>query len=187
MILNAHAGTKYGVSFPVLCRAAFGVRGANVPAILRAIVACGWFGIQTWIGALALQALLTAAWPGWASVPGIDLDLVRDLLGRAGRDHHSRSRRHQVARGVVGAAAARRRRAAVVVGDRQRRRLDAHPLGSAEAAAGQHAVLDAVPRGADGERRLLGDAQPQHSRLHALRASRNDRRRSARRWDCRRR
>ena len=69
MILNAHAGTKYGVSFPVLCRAAFGVKGANVPAILRAIVACGWFGIQTWIGALALQALLTAAWPGWADVP----------------------------------------------------------------------------------------------------------------------
>ena len=70
MILNAHAGTKYGVSFPVLCRAAFGVRGANIPAILRAIVACGWFGIQTWIGALALQALLTAVWPGWADVPG---------------------------------------------------------------------------------------------------------------------
>ena len=117
MILNAHAGTKYGVSFPVLCRAAFGVRGANVPAILRAIVACGWFGIQTWIGALALQALLTAAWPGWANVPGIDLDLVRDLLARAGGDHHSRPRRHQAARGVVGAAAARRRRAAAVVGD----------------------------------------------------------------------
>ena len=70
MILNAHAGTKYGVSFPVLCRAAFGVRGANVPAILRAIVACGWFGIQTWIGGLALHELLAAAWPGWASVPG---------------------------------------------------------------------------------------------------------------------
>src|SRR6186713_1528364 len=70
MILNAHSGTKYGVSFPVLCRAAFGVRGANIPAILRAIVACGWFGIQTWIGALALQALLTALWQGWATVPG---------------------------------------------------------------------------------------------------------------------
>ncbi len=70
MILNAHAGTKYGISFPVLCRASFGVRGANVPAMLRAIVACGWFGIQTWIGALALDALMRAAWPGWASVPG---------------------------------------------------------------------------------------------------------------------
>lgn len=70
MILNAHAGTKYGVSFPVLCRASFGVRGANVPALLRALVACGWFGIQTWIGGLALHTLLTAAWPGWSGVSG---------------------------------------------------------------------------------------------------------------------
>jgi nucleobase:cation symporter-1, NCS1 family len=70
MVLNAHAGTKYGVSFPVLCRAAFGVKGANVPATLRAIVACGWFGIQTWIGGLALHALLSAAWPGWSAVAG---------------------------------------------------------------------------------------------------------------------
>jgi NCS1 family nucleobase:cation symporter-1 len=70
MILNAHAGTKYGISFPVLCRASFGVRGANVAAMLRAIVACGWFGIQTWIGALALDALMKAAWPGWAQMPG---------------------------------------------------------------------------------------------------------------------
>src|SRR5205814_804652 len=70
MILNAHAGTKYGISFPVLCRASFGVRGANIAAILRAIVACGWFGIQTWIGALALHALFKAAWPRWANLPG---------------------------------------------------------------------------------------------------------------------
>jgi NCS1 family nucleobase:cation symporter-1 len=70
MILNAHAGTKYGVSFPVLCRASFGVKGANVPAILRALVACGWFGIQTWIGGLALHTLLAAAWPGWSAVAG---------------------------------------------------------------------------------------------------------------------
>jgi nucleobase:cation symporter-1, NCS1 family len=68
MILNAHAGTKYGISFPVLCRASFGVRGANVAAMLRAIVACGWFGIQTWIGGLALDALLKALWPGWADI-----------------------------------------------------------------------------------------------------------------------
>ncbi len=51
-------------------RASFGVRGANVPAMLRAIVACGWFGIQTWIGALAMDTLFRAAWPGWAQVPG---------------------------------------------------------------------------------------------------------------------
>ena len=69
MVLNAHAGTKYGISFPVLCRAAFGTKGANVPAMLRAIVACGWFGIQTWIAALALNTLFTAAWPGWTNVP----------------------------------------------------------------------------------------------------------------------
>src|SRR5438093_6848381 len=62
MILNAHAGTKYGVSFPVLCRASFGTRGANVPAILRAIVACGWFGIQTWIGGQALDAMVAVMW-----------------------------------------------------------------------------------------------------------------------------
>ncbi len=70
MVLNAHAGTKYGVSFPVLCRAAFGTKGANVPALLRAVVACGWFGIQTWIGGLALNTLLAAAWPDWADVTG---------------------------------------------------------------------------------------------------------------------
>jgi NCS1 family nucleobase:cation symporter-1 len=70
MILNAHAGTKYGISFPVLCRATFGVKGANLPAILRALVACGWFGIQTWIGGLALDTLMAAAWPPWSSIPG---------------------------------------------------------------------------------------------------------------------
>ena len=70
MVLNAHAGTKYGVSFPVLCRASFGTKGANLPAMLRALVACGWFGIQTWIGGLALDALLTAALPAWQSLPG---------------------------------------------------------------------------------------------------------------------
>jgi NCS1 family nucleobase:cation symporter-1 len=70
MVLNAHAGTKYGVSFPVLCRASFGVRGANIPAVLRALVACGWFGIQTWIGGLALNTLLAAAWPAWRTMGG---------------------------------------------------------------------------------------------------------------------
>ena len=70
MILNAHAGTKYGVSFPVLSRAAFGTIGANVPAILRALVACGWFGIQTWIGGTALDALFGVMWGGWANLAG---------------------------------------------------------------------------------------------------------------------
>src|ERR1035437_10318388 len=54
MMLNAHAGTRYGIPFPVYCRASFGTLGANVPAVLRALVACGWFGIQTWIGGEAI-------------------------------------------------------------------------------------------------------------------------------------
>jgi NCS1 family nucleobase:cation symporter-1 len=70
MILNAHAGTKYGVSFPVLCRASFGTRGANIAAMARALVACGWFGIQTWIGGEAFDGLMKAMWAGWADVPG---------------------------------------------------------------------------------------------------------------------
>lgn len=60
MILNGHAGAKYGIPFPVLVRSSFGTKGANIPAILRAIVACGWFGIQTWIGGQSLYNLLRA-------------------------------------------------------------------------------------------------------------------------------
>jgi NCS1 family nucleobase:cation symporter-1 len=65
IILNAHAGTRYGISFPVYCRASFGIRGANIPAVLRALVACGWFGIQTWIGGQAINAMLRILWPAW--------------------------------------------------------------------------------------------------------------------------
>jgi nucleobase:cation symporter-1, NCS1 family len=57
MILNAHAGTRYGIPFPVYCRASFGTLGANIPAVLRALVACGWFGIQTWIGGAAIYKI----------------------------------------------------------------------------------------------------------------------------------
>src|SRR5271167_4267241 len=63
MILNAHAGTRYGIPFPVYCRAAFGTKGANVPALLRALVACGWFGIQTWIGGEAIHKILAVFFP----------------------------------------------------------------------------------------------------------------------------
>src|SRR5690348_5967049 len=66
MLLNAHAGAQYGIPFPVFARASFGVLGANIPAILRALVACGWFGIQTWIGGEAINAMIVALAPGWA-------------------------------------------------------------------------------------------------------------------------
>ena len=68
ILLNAHPGTKYGVPFPVLARASFGTGGANVPAVLRAIVACGWFGIQTFIGGEALKTFLEAMWPGFGTL-----------------------------------------------------------------------------------------------------------------------
>ena len=66
MLLNAHAGAKYGIPFPVLVRASFGVRGANIPAVLRALVACGWFGIQSWIGGQAIYSMLKILWPAAA-------------------------------------------------------------------------------------------------------------------------
>jgi NCS1 family nucleobase:cation symporter-1 len=69
MLLNSHPGARYGVPFPVLARASFGVLGANVAAVLRALVACGWFGIQTWIGGEAIDVLLATVWPAWSMVP----------------------------------------------------------------------------------------------------------------------
>ncbi|MDQ3488915.1 MAG: NCS1 family nucleobase:cation symporter-1 [Acidobacteriota bacterium] len=69
MMLTGHAGTKYGIPFPVLARAAFGLRGSHVPALLRAGVACGWFGIQTWVGGAALDTLLGIAFPFWNGLP----------------------------------------------------------------------------------------------------------------------
>src|SRR5471030_2533372 len=67
MILNAHAGTRYGIPFPVFCRASFGTTGANIPALLRALVACGRFGIQTWIGGDAIYKILTVFLPSVAT------------------------------------------------------------------------------------------------------------------------
>src|SRR5256884_1104770 len=69
MLLNSHPGARYGIPFPVLARASFGVLGANVAAVLRALVACGWFGIQTWIGGEAISSLLATLFPGWSRVP----------------------------------------------------------------------------------------------------------------------
>jgi NCS1 family nucleobase:cation symporter-1 len=66
MLLNSHPGARYGIPFPVLARASFGVLGANVAAVLRALVACGWFGIQTWIGGEAVSTLIATLVPAWA-------------------------------------------------------------------------------------------------------------------------
>lgn len=71
LLLNAHAGAKYGIPFPVFIRAPFGVRGANLAAMLRAVVACGWFGIQSWIGGTAIDAMLCVAWPALSGDRGV--------------------------------------------------------------------------------------------------------------------
>jgi NCS1 family nucleobase:cation symporter-1 len=70
MLINGHAGTRYGIPFPVFLRAAFGPRGAHVPALLRGAVACGWFGIQTWIGGLAIHEMMTILVPDWGLLGG---------------------------------------------------------------------------------------------------------------------
>jgi len=70
MLLNAHAGTRYGIPFPVLLRASFGTLGANVPALMRALVACGWFGIQTWIGGSAIYVLCSVLFGFEPAGPG---------------------------------------------------------------------------------------------------------------------
>jgi nucleobase:cation symporter-1, NCS1 family len=69
MLLNSQPGTEYGIPFPVLARSSFGVLGANIAAVLRALVACGWFGIQSWIGGEAINTLLSTLWPAWRQVP----------------------------------------------------------------------------------------------------------------------
>lgn len=76
MALSGHAGTKYGIPFPVFARASFGINGAHIPAFLRAIVACGWFGIQTWIGGAAFYTILLIAAPGVADTPALMPDWV---------------------------------------------------------------------------------------------------------------
>ena len=123
MLLNAHAGTKYGIPFPVFVRASFGVRGANVPAILRALVACGWFGIQTWIGGQAMHSMASILWPGLAGSQMsvwvcffcvLDAEHVRHLARHRYDPLPARCRR---------AIDAWRRRAAAVVDHEEGRRL----------------------------------------------------------------
>src|SRR4051812_44398631 len=70
ILLNSHAGTKYGIPFPVFARASYGTIGSNLPALMRAIVACGWFGIQAWIGGEALHTFFTSILPSWPKLLG---------------------------------------------------------------------------------------------------------------------
>ncbi|MEJ7700652.1 MAG: cytosine permease [Pyrinomonadaceae bacterium] len=70
ILLNSHPGTKYGIPFPVFARASYGTTGSNLPALMRAIVACGWFGIQAWIGGQAIHTFFAAIIPNWQTLLG---------------------------------------------------------------------------------------------------------------------
>ena len=171
MILNAHAGTKYGVSFPVLCRASFGVKGANVPAILRALVACGWFGIQTWIGGARAEhaagrgvarrgrGLPGSVWIAFAIFWLVQVAIiVRGLEGI--KMLESWSAPLLLGGGVL----------LLWLGDRRGGGLGRILGESARLQTAQTPFWQLFPGRAHRQRRLLGDAQPEHPRLHALRA-----------------
>ncbi len=70
ILLNSHPGTRYGIPFPVFARASYGTIGSNLPALMRALVACGWFGIQSWIGGQALHVFFHTLWPAWPTLLG---------------------------------------------------------------------------------------------------------------------
>lgn len=71
MLLNGKVGAKYGIPYPVFARSSFGILGSNIPALLRAVVACGWFGIQSWIGGTAVTAVIKVLWPGYINLPNV--------------------------------------------------------------------------------------------------------------------
>ncbi len=70
LTLNAYPGTRYGIPCPVVLRASFGIIGSNVPALIRAVVACGWFGVQTLFGGIAIHLLFSALFDDWAALGG---------------------------------------------------------------------------------------------------------------------
>ncbi len=70
LTLNAYPGTRFGIPCPVVLRASFGIVGSNVPALIRALVACGWFGVQTLFGGIAIHLLFSALFDGWAALGG---------------------------------------------------------------------------------------------------------------------
>lgn len=78
ILLNSHPGAKYGIPFPVFARASFGTSGTNIAAVLRAIVACGWFGIQSYIGGEAIKAFLVVLWPAFGLLGG-DVNVLPGL------------------------------------------------------------------------------------------------------------
>ena len=182
MLLNAHAGAKYGIPFPVFIRAPFGVRGANLPAILRAIVACGWFGIQSWIGGTAIHSMLAVIWPSVASARwrAVGMFLGFWLLNMIVVWRGVESIRHLQA---FGAPFMFVMAAALLIWVR----IKAGSFGTMLSTPSQFHSTRRVSGGifsvAYGDGWLLGDAGAEHSRLYALLQIADTRSRGDRRLD----
>src|ERR1700742_758499 len=195
MLLNSHAGTKYGIPYPVFARASFGLRGANLPAVLRALIACAWFGIQTWIGGEGFYTLIGAvAGDGWSRarpclvghpgrrgrrarlarrqpvlrrLPVDPVAVLRHLLG-AGDGHHRPRHEHPAPVRELGRSAGPggRDRAARLHRDQgPRLRLGAVPAG--QAGLGRPFLAGVLPL-ADGHDRVLVDDVAEHAGLHPV-------------------
>ena len=196
ILLNSHPGTKYGIPFPVFARAAYGTIGSNLPALMRALVACGWFGIQAWIGGEALHTFFTHRRARLA-------DAARRRLRRATRrPSGSRSCSSGGSTSSSSTAAwtccARVENWAapfvlVMTGAAARGGRSGARTASGRCCAqpgkfhDARRVLAGLRPVADRDDRLLGDAVAQHARLHALRPQPARADRSARSSRCRRR
>ena len=138
ILLNSHPGTKYGIPFPVFARAAYGTIGSNLPALMRALVACGWFGIQAWIGGEALNTFFANVAPGLADAPRRRLRrphddrvaLVPALLGPQHLHHLPRHGPAAARRELGRAVRAGHDRGAPRLGDLARRRPRPAPRAS---------------------------------------------------------
>ena len=167
MLLNAHAGAKYGIPFPVFARASFGVTGANVPAVLRALVACGWFGINTWIGGEAINAMVIALVPCVENFRKWRVDLFRAVLAVARDRHRDGNPHHPISAGRYGAIPAGDRRGAARMGHGEGGRIRADARGAVQISNvwGIFQILCAVPDRRSG---ILGHRGAEYPRFHAL-------------------
>ena len=165
LTLNAFAGTRYGIPFPVLLRASFGIIGSNVPCLIRAVVACGWFGIQTLFGGLAIHLFLGSIFPAWKALGGTG-EVIGFLLGAEPVGGAARRGVDQMAGDTLGTAAGAGRPRPAGVGAAAH--IGQRTAGAAAEAPGRRQRHRLLHGRADGDGRLLGHAVAEHPRLQPL-------------------